>query len=63
MSILQAIKEVELIDLAIKTVKECADQEKKLYHSKHINAHYRDALERLEVKRVGAYANLSRYNI
>lgn len=55
-----AQREVELITLAIHTVEECADEDKKLYHKKHRDKFYTEALDRLEVKATGARAYLFR---
>ncbi len=56
----KAQREVELIGHAIKTLKECAAEERKMYHAKHIDQHYVDALDRLDVKLTGARAYLTR---
>ena len=59
----KAQREVELIDRAINTLKECAAEERKMYHAKHIDQYYREALDRLEVKKVGADAYLYRIKV
>ena len=59
----KAQREVELIDHAISTLKECAAEERKMYHEKHIDQYYREALDRLEVKKVGADAYLYRIKV
>jgi hypothetical protein len=56
----KARREVELICHAINTLKECAAEERKMWHDKHTDQYYREALDRLDVKRTGAEAYLWR---
>jgi hypothetical protein len=56
----KAQRTVELINHAMKTLKECAAEERKIYHDKHLDEYYLQALDRLEVKKVGADAYLYR---
>ncbi len=56
----KAQREVDLIHHAINTLKECAAEERKMWHDKHIDQYYREALDRLEVKQTGAEAYLWR---
>jgi len=59
----KAQREVDLVNLAIKTLEECAREDRKIYHSKHQDKYYLEALDRLEVKKVGAEAYLFRVKI
>jgi hypothetical protein len=52
-----------LTEHAIFNVKFAAEEERKLTHAKHIDQYYTEALDRLEVKLVGARAYLSRVEI
>jgi len=56
----KAKRVVELINHAINTLNECAAQERKMYHDKHLDEYYIQALDRLAVKKVGADAYLFR---
>jgi hypothetical protein len=59
----KAKRAVELINHAMNTLKECAAEERKMYHDKHTDQYYREALDRLDVKRTGAEAYLFRLEI
>lgn len=59
----KAKHEVELINHAINTIKNCADEERKITHSKHTNQHYEQALQILELKRTGAEGYLFRLKV
>lgn len=56
----KAKQAVALIKHAIHNVRFAAEEERKITHSKHIDRYYQEALDRLEVKRVGADAYLFR---
>jgi hypothetical protein len=56
----KARREVELIRHTINTLKECAAEERKIWHDKHLDRYYCEALDRLDVKRTGAEAYLWR---
>jgi len=56
----KAQKSLDLIEHAIFNVTFAANEERKMTHAKHIDKYYVEALGRLEVKRVGASAYLSR---
>ena len=43
----KAQRTVELINHAMKTLKECAAEERKIYHDKHLDEYYLQALDRL----------------
>ena len=58
-----AKKVVELVEHAIWNVRFAAEEERKLTHAKHIDEHYREALERLDVKLTGANAYLKRVEV
>ena len=59
----KAQREVELVNHAIKTLTDCAAEERKMYHDKHPNEYYLQALDRLQVKKVGADAYLFRVKV
>lgn len=59
----QAQQALALVEQAIAAVKFAAAEEQKLTHSTHIDKHYREALERLETKRLGAEVLLKRVEI
>ena len=42
---------------------ECAAEERKMWHDKHTDQYYREALDRLEVKLTGSEAYLFRLEI
>ena len=56
----KAQKAVMLVEHAIFNVKFAAEEEKKMSHAKHIDQHYVEALDRLDVKLTGARAYLTR---
>lgn len=49
-------REIELLALSIKTLKECAEEEQRIYHTKHIDVKYRLAINLLEERHEGASA-------
>ena len=59
----KARREVELVRHAMNTLKECAAEERKMWHDKHTDQYYREALDRLEVKLAGSEAYLFRLEI
>lgn len=59
----KAQKTLALIEHAIFNVKFAAEEEQKITHTKHIDPHYQEALDRLEVKRVGAEVYLKRVEL
>lgn len=56
----KAQQAVLLVEHAIFNVKFAAEEEKKMTHAKHIDQHYVEALDRLDVKLTGARAYLTR---
>ena len=52
----KAQRQLDLITDAIAAVKYAAEEERKVTHAKHIDPYYREALDRLDVKLVGARA-------
>lgn len=56
----KAQKAVLLVEHAIFNVKFAANEERKITHAKHIDKHYVDALDRLDLKLTGARAYLTR---
>ena len=59
----KAQRQLDLIDHAIWNVKFAAEEERKITHAKHIDQYYVEALDRLEVKKVGTGAYLYRIKI
>ena len=59
----QAQRQVDLINHAINTLKECMAEERKMFHDKHPDEYYQQALGRLDVKKVGADAYLYRIKV
>lgn len=53
-------REIELLALSIKTLKESAEEEQRIYHTKHIDVKYRLAINLLEERHDGARAFLRR---
>ena len=53
-------REIELLALSIKTLKESAEEEQRIYHTKHIDVKYRLAINLLEERLDGANAFLRR---
>ena len=55
----KAQRQLDLITDAIAAVKYAAEEERKITHAKHIDPHYQEALDRLDVKLTGgrAYAH------
>lgn len=52
----KAQRQLDLITDAILAVRNAAEEERKVTHSKHIDPYYREALDRLDVKLTGARA-------
>jgi hypothetical protein len=56
----KARREVELLHHAINTLKECAAEERRVWHDKHTDIYYSEAINLLDLKRTGADAYLRR---
>lgn len=56
----KAQRKLDLVVDAIAAVKFAAEEERKITHAKHIDQHYVDALDRLDVKLTGVRAYLTR---
>ena len=56
----RAKQKVLLVEHAIASVKFAAEEERRITHDKHIDQHYVEALDRLDVKLTGARAYLGR---
>lgn len=57
----EALKVYALTEQAIFEVKYAAEEERKITHAKHISEHYRNILDRLDIKITGERALLARY--
>lgn len=52
----KAYKEIDLVERAIKAVRDSAAEDQKMNHLAHVDPQYREALNSLEVKLIGAKA-------